>query len=242
MRASASDRIVNCPASLVLPRVREANDRRDDAAAYGTLVHHWMETGDPSPSWAADRHVSLLARKLEASGVRREDWWSGGEFETTWALNLRTLDLEKYSGVATGRDAWKESFDSTVWLTGTIDCRWKIPVAADDLKTGYRPAAEYNKQLLSYGVFLWLEDRRQTDTIPLSITHWPKYPINNLPSRHLWVAKAIDLEIHLSDLQFAIDNTDLEFYDGSGQDHCRFCESKKHCNEWKKNERVQKAI
>lgn len=236
MRASSSDRIVKCPASLVLPRVREANDRRDDAAAYGTLVHHWMETGDADPKWAAKNHVTLLKRKLMASGTKREHWWQGGVHESTWALNLRTLDLQKHAGFSQARDIWKESFDPVEWLTGTIDWSSTDPLAADDLKTGWCPEVKYNKQLLSYGLFLWLSVQRVVDRISLSITHWPKYPLTITPVRHSWVATSIDLECHLADLQFAMDNRDLEVYDGSGKGHCRFCESKKHCNEWRKNE------
>lgn len=237
MRASSSDRIVNCPASLVLPRVRKADKRRDDAAAYGTLVHHWMETGDPYPNWADDRHTALLERKLIASQVKREDWWPGGVHESTWALNLRTLDLRKYTGEARGRDAWKETWSPLEWLTGTIDWSNTNPLSADDLKTGWCPEVRYNKQLLSYGLFLWLDSGRAEDLIQLSITHWPKYPLDGLPVRHRWVATSVDLECHLADLQFSANNLDLEVFDGNGLGHCRFCESKKHCNEWSKNER-----
>lgn len=242
MRASASDRIVNCPASLVLPRVREANERRDDAAAYGTLVHHWMETGDSSPEWARPSHVALLARKLEASGVRREDWWRGGVHESTWALNLRTLDLQRHTGGPNTRDEWKEAFDPLEWLTGTIDWSMVDPLRADDLKTGWCPEVRYNKQLLSYGLFLWFNSGCTGDTVDLSITHWPKYPIAAPPKRYSWVATSVDLECHLADLQFSMANSDLEIYDGSGNGYCRFCESKKHCNEWSKNVRIQEAI
>lgn len=140
MRASETDRALLCPASLVLPRVARApNEKRDRAASYGTLAHHWAETGEIAPPWADPRDVDVLEKKLLLTGIKREDWWPHGHHEVSFAIRLadvhnqpelllmvRKDPTEIRPGVAyrcNGLDdmnEWKRSFDSR-WLTGTID-------------------------------------------------------------------------------------------------------------------------
>lgn len=129
--------------------MEEASETRDKAAAFGTLVHKWKETGVVPDDGSPD--AVCLEKKLILSGVKREDWWvpGEGEHEVTFAIELATAKLilwEAPKDSSTGcnapeppggwqgarcpgctecdtetADDWKKSFDPKQYLTGSID-------------------------------------------------------------------------------------------------------------------------
>lgn len=220
-----------CPASLVLPRTREPTENSIRATNFGTLVHHWKETGESNPKWADPRDIELLDKKLIATDIDREEWWDPavGEHEFSYALNLKTRELRKYRGARDGADAWKSAFGPE-WLTGTVDWVGLIDGLPwiDDLKTGRWPVEPTTKQLLSYGLFDYADRQWHPEYRAYrSITQWPKYPISGHPVRK-WgpLMTALDLEEHLDDLVWALEHpTEMN----PGREQCKFCDSQDVC-------------
>ncbi len=233
MRCSESDRAVICPASLVLPRTRVPNAKRDAAAAWGTDCHGWVETGRTDNE--AVEHKALL------SGIRREDWWpAGGRHEVTFAIHLPTRVVHLYDEAVQlavdsniSRDGWKAAFIGPEWLTGTIDYLGtrKGRPWVDDLKTGRWPVdPRKSRQLRSYALLPWILEGCPIDALYYrSITHWPRYPLAELPTRtgleH--PLTGLDLMTHLDDLRWSVEHPDEA---NPTEDGCRFCESKNDCD------------
>lgn len=252
MRGSEAGRAIICPASLVLPRVpREPSERRDRAANFGTLVHHWKETGDESPPWADPRDTKTLLKKLVLTGVDREFWWPSdeGRHEVTFALHLPTLELRFHEGdkaldlmtthpdgSVTGvpdRDLWKKGFGNE-WLTGTID--WLGNPAegvgyVDDLKTGSWPVdVKTSAQLRAYSLVPWVMAGQPLAWDGLvSITSWPKYKLSDPPKRTSHTLSALDLEETLVDLRHAYKHPEQVVPSEEG---CKFCDCKPLCPAW----------
>lgn len=205
MRASESDRTLICSASLVLPRSNLKSPDTIKAAEYGTAAHAWVETGEET-----DRNVT---RKVLRSGINREKWWPPeGRHEVAFALNLFTLELRKYKGKRAGADAWKRKYDGKKqWLTGTVDYLhthlgrpW-----VDDFKSGKWPVDYRTAQVTSYLLLPWVDEGCPNEGLYYrSITQWPLYPLDALPTRTGLgdPATAIELKMHLDDLKFAIEN------------------------------------
>lgn len=205
---------------------------RDSAAAFGTLVHHWAETGRVDLKSASKADIKCLQDKLELTGIKRDTYWpkaTGGQHEMTFAYNLLTLEVRWYEGKRAGADDWKgELREDHQWMTATVDWVEPYPGRIDDLKTGRWPVeAEDNKQLLSCAMAWWLEaGRPQEYSRPLSITQWPRYPKHGLPAVNYGNASALDLEAHLQDLRWSLDHPDETNVDF---DSCRFCDGKPNC-------------
>ncbi len=229
-RASESDRVVNCPHSLVVIRDKSESETRDDAAAFGTLAHYWKETGKVDLPDAKPGHVKTLLNKLEKSGIKRSRYWDVriGRHEVTFAYNLVTLEVRWYTGHRDGSDDWKAELRSdTAWMTGTVD--WEEPGGRiDDLKTGRWPCtAQDNKQLASYAIPFWLDlGRPIAYRRPLSITQWPRYPLTGLPEVNHGIVTGMELMTHLQDLQWAREHPDEA---NPNEEGCRFCEGKDNC-------------
>lgn len=161
----------------------------------------------------------------------RETWWpsANGEHEFTYALNLRTLELRKFDGRGKDADIWKKVFGPD-WLTGTVDWvgQWEGIPWIDDLKTGRWPVDPRTKQLLSYGLFDWVDQGKHPHyQAHRSITQWPKYPINGVP-RRTWgpLMTGLELEEHLDDLRWSLDHpTEMN----PTADGCKFCDSAPVC-------------
>lgn len=211
----------------MLPRVREKSVRATDAADFGTLVHHWKETGESDPAWASERDIVCLEKKLLGTGIKREDWWptGAGRHEVTFAVELYTLRLREYTGPREGADEWKKQF-SPRWLTGTID--WLATHNArpwiDDLKTGAWPVHVDTKQLLSYAMYPYA--KHAPFPYWTTITQWPKYPLAGLPRRTGRWASELDMLAHLDDLRWAHEHpTEIN----PTENGCRFCDSKPIC-------------
>lgn len=211
MRASSSDRAIDCPHSLVQLGERTVSENAETARDYGHVVHHWKETGRFK---GAEKYVTLLRKKLAATSVNRHEWWprGKGEHEVTFALHLDDVRLLIYDRLEEelDRDAWKEQFPTAEWLTGTID--WLVwgdentVPWVDDLKTGKWPVvAAESRQLDSYLLVPWIVQGCPSGWRGVkSITQWPQYPIHGAPRRnHKWV-NGFDMRAHLEDLRWAV--------------------------------------
>jgi hypothetical protein len=237
VRASESDRTLICPASLVLPRTpRERSEKTNRAAAFGTLAHHWVETGETA-GCGDPRDVQLLEEKIVLSGICREDWWSDGRHEVSFAINLLTGEVLDYEDRGDGwqnRDDWKASFKGSEWLTGTIDYLYENG-SVDDLKTGaWKVDPATSGQLRSYALYPWMRvgmplDWRST----VSITSWPKYPKHAPPTREYHELTGFDLLDHLEDLRWAATHPDEVNPSDEG---CRYCDAKPNCPAWADNQ------
>jgi hypothetical protein len=249
MRASESDRSLICPASLTIPRTRERSEGNLKSLAWGTLVHHWKETGDSYPSFADEKDTKCFNKKLVMTGVERESYWAGGEHEVTFAIRLDELHVERYvperGATNEDRDAWKANFPADKWLTGTID--YLKPDRLDDLKTGklmyfskaqqrwiYKPVpAAGNRQLWSYTMLPWCEAGCPDDWEFLtSITQWPRYPLDGLPIRtYAWVTSG-ELKMHLAEIRYALSHPNETKQPTDDDEDCLFCDSRPNCPEW----------
>ena len=219
MRASETDRGVICPASLVLPRYGESTNATV-AAEYGTLAHRWVETGRLPACSAKKRRRGcgcdgcVLEKKVLMSGIDRRQWWPKGEHEVTFALELFTLELRYYRGPRREANAWKARFYSKPrWLTGTIDYRGTIDRRpwVDDFKSG-KWQQDYRKpQVSCYLLPRWVEEGCPYDALYFrSITQWPKYPLDELPSRTglAHPMRGAGLHMHLDALRWAAEHPD----------------------------------
>lgn len=188
-RASNLDRTLQCLASQFLwnttpaIRLQPKSDRVIDSAAYGTMVHHWKETGDIVGS---ESHVKTFTKKLkylETCGVDRlEIWPVTGWHEVAVAYNC--VDGRVAVSYEGNTDEFKGKY-SEPWVTGSMDyvdtstdVLW-----IDDLKTGmlFDKAPGAIAQTYFYLMCMMKIFPRRAGRV--SITHWPKYPVENVPVR-----------------------------------------------------------
>ncbi len=160
--------------------------------------------------------------------MEREHFWptGRGEHEPTYALELGT-GVARKCPPGVDRDAWKRQYPLRTWLTGSPD--WETSEGGiDDLKTGrYPPSPEGNRQLLSYALFSWALAGRPLDwEVAVSITHWPRYPLNILPWRAVALVSGLDLAEHLEDLRDAAANP---YTLVPSAQSCTYCPSRAHC-------------
>lgn len=191
VRASSLDRTLQCLASTYLfntnPKVRlvGVSERAADAGEYGTMVHHWKETGEVV---GKESHVKTFTKKLDelkAAGIERLAIWpNSGYHEVAVAYNCVTgiVDIAHEGG----SNEFKSSH-SEPWVTGTLDYYIFLPdgrIAVDDLKTGAMFNKEPDEIAQTYFYLMCLEKVYKTGKDGfVSITHWPKYPIAGLPIR-----------------------------------------------------------
>lgn len=217
MRASASDRTVACPYSLVAPQTLV---RRTSASAeYGTAVHRWKETGEIP--FGPDG--KLLEKKLLLSGADRGILWPmDGEHEVTFAIGLVEPSVVMYGGPRDGADSWKASWPLD-HLTGTADYVGAVGWV-DDLKTGRRPVIPAESmQLRSYALAGWLSAGRPARySVMTTITQWPKYPLAAPPVRSEYALTGFDLEEHLERLRYAVAHTE----EANIGECCTFCDAR----------------
>lgn len=233
-RASELDRLMECPGSAWLPRKA---DYTGLAAAWGNMVHAWVETGVVEDS----NDGKLLQKRIDKAAVQRETLYpAGGEHEVPLAFNLVTEQAVRYPnpplppGVTRKAhvDAWKRSFGDE-WFTGSVDYvgelldSWWI----DDLKTGRDVTwGKYTWQQTAYAL-AWSKFKYGTYTNGRStITHWPRYPSGRPPNRMgavldtEWLKKALDKFRQLRVDILAQRPESLE----TGE-HCYFCPSSGVC-------------
>lgn len=213
----------------MLPRTRPRSDKADRAAAFGTLVHHWKETGEEEPQWADDRDLLCLQKKLAMSGVRREVWWPTGVHEVSFAIDLERAEVTRYTGDKFLRDEWKAKFDPTKYLTGTIDLLDTTGDApwVDDLKTGHWPVnPKTSRQLRSYALVPWLEAGSPYSWVcVVTITQWEKYPLAGQPKRKQHIITGFDMLEHLEEVRWAVAHPN----EVTPSEQCRFCDSRPSC-------------
>jgi PD-(D/E)XK nuclease superfamily protein len=233
-RASELDRLLVCPGSAVLPRVR---DEEGIAAAYGTCVHYWAETGRVLDG----THGRLLHRKLEATHVDREVLWPpDGEHEVAFAYNVISSAVQRYRApdpLPPGMSArahvgaWKEGFGDE-WVVGTLDYARRLfdTYWVDDLKTGrnaywddYRAQQTFYCLVYSLDVFADTRDGRS------SITHWRRYPIDGQPNRFGVALEARQLIAFQKELRALYDVVQKTKADGTIRHHLKPGEQCKYC-------------
>jgi hypothetical protein len=142
-----------------------------------------METGE----FPDGRAGTTLRKKVKEADVRREDYWSEGLHEVPVAYSVVTgqarvlvlpVSREK-------RDAWKSAFGDE-WIVGTADFVGSLMEQpwVDDLKTGRKVEYfDYRYQQGFYTMVWTLFQMGELVPARSTITHWPKYPIPNKPTR-----------------------------------------------------------
>jgi hypothetical protein len=151
------------------------------------MVHTWKETGKVVSNPEYPGHAKTFEKKLailEANGITRQDIWpKSGFHEVSFAFNCKDGRLGVcWVGGETAHQ-WKKGHGKQ-WITGTADLvgigdeLW-----IDDLKTGMVKAEpDEMGQLFFYAMCLSKMQGRK-EPVKVSITHWPKYPIDALPNR-----------------------------------------------------------
>jgi hypothetical protein len=184
-RASNLDRTLQCLGHLTLPWDDTKSDRAIEAAAYGTLVHTWKETGKVDVNSSYPGHAKTFEKKLtvlEAAGLSRQDIWPTGFHEVSFAFNCKDGRLGTCWVKGEAAHQWKKSHGKQ-WITGSADLIDVDQLWVDDLKTGMVKAEpDELGQLFFYAMCLSKYVARQ-EPVKVSITHWPKYPIDALPNR-----------------------------------------------------------
>lgn len=181
-RASSAARSMACPASTVLQSI----DKAGDAAIWGKFCHSWVETGGfvkqkEMTDKQFDAACTLLGKKIVASGIQREELWPlYGSFEVPFGINCVKEEVLQVENV----EGWRDRFGEE-WATGTIDYSSELLGDAwcDDLKTGRHLPHRDDPQIMMYCLARWLLDDKPS-VIRFTLTHWPKYPIDQPPNRY----------------------------------------------------------
>lgn len=243
-RASSLDRLLNCYGGEVLGGTDEKSEGVRIAADWGTMVHGWKETGNVEVVNGRKNLVPLFEKKLKLTGVRREQWWPEGMVHE---MAMAVRPFETYAQLVDGekaeKEAWKAAFGEE-WATGTLDgYQWMFDVLwVDDLKTGrFVTLEQYIEQLRFYalGASRLLDYR---GPVNVTLTHWPRYPVLNEPTRFGRVIEQDELnsfEKRLVGLRDDIrrareDKTRLRLVGG---EQCTFCPSRSRCTVGQEHER-----
>jgi hypothetical protein len=253
MRASSLPLLTKCTGSLVLSCTSERSKNADDAADWGTMVHHWVQTGEILGR--DKRSEKALARAIELSGIDRLSFWPvGGTHEGGLALRV--------DGVA--REANRDDTPRDGWITGHFDYQWWLwggELWVDDLKTGkfyanpepgqmghvaglasgenrFPPRADSEQQRF-YGLTLsrLLGYRGPVHT---SVTHWPRLPLTHrhAPPTRTWHHYSRDeLSYYYGELEsmYSTHKQNERALVGDGEltlnsgTWCRFCPARNNC-------------
>lgn len=238
-RASSLDRLLKCHGDLILGGTDEKSEYVKTAADWGTMVHHWKETGEVIVVNGRKNLAALFEKKLKLGGVKREQWWPMGmTHERAIAINPFTAYGQMLEGSKEEKEAWKAAHDNN-WATGTADGDyWMFDVlAVDDLKTGrFVTEEEYIEQRRFYclGISRLLEYR---GPVHATLTWWPRYPVVSQPQRFGRVFEADELnyfEKRLAklrdDVRRAREKRDsLILVPG---EHCTWCPSRNICDQF----------
>lgn len=244
-RASSLSRSLACPASTVLPTYDPKSEKAQDAADWGTLAHHWANTG----VILDHRYAELLRKHIDTCGIDRLALWPDNDKRIpagAFAIDCSHVDLCTVGYTNPDPAAirvWKSQFDDD-WFTGEWD------YAADhghylkvnDLKTGW-PVPPHDPQLVSYGLGLWLLQGRRHLSVELSVTHWPRPNLQakNPRAFHPPTTEYYDIDadtlmafgrtLHYTWLTrqriAASDNPELAATPG---EHCLFCPARIFCS------------
>lgn len=188
-RISSLDRLLACAGSEFLGGTDEKSEGARVAADWGTMVHHWKETGEIVAVNERTNLPPLFEKKLREGGVRREQWWPEDMVhELALAVDPSTEGKGYYRSLGRGdrgaKDKWKTDH-SDRFVTGTADgYAWMFDrLWVDDLKTGRDVTFEQHEQQLkgyALGVARVLEYR---GPVHATVTWWPRYPVVSQPQR-----------------------------------------------------------
>jgi hypothetical protein len=236
-RASSLDRLLNCYGGEILETEELRTESTFIAADWGSMVHDWKETGEVKAFNGRTNLVPLFKKKLDVTGVRREQWWPTTMIhELAMAIKPGEAYAQLLDGGKEEKEAWKAAFDFQ-WGTGTLDgYDWMFDVLwIDDLKTGrFVTEEDYIEQRRFYalGLSRLLGYR---GPVNVTLTHWPRYPVPSLPSRFGRVVEADELDDFEKRLRKLRDDISRAREDrGSlvlnpGESQCGFCPSRKRC-------------
>jgi PD-(D/E)XK nuclease superfamily len=245
-RGSSLPLLTKCAGSLVLPcvefRTPEAIERARDAATWGTMVHHWKETGEIRHEDKRTR--TAFEKALELSEVKRETYWpidGEHEIEVSWRLDgsrraVRGLPPKGEPG----------------WMTGHIDyARYWVNqingnsiLRINDLKTAKRYYDRWthqevfqpdprSPQLMGYGLALAAADNFDGPVI-LDIVHWPKLPLSERHSPPVvyesWVSpEEREAEWLIMENLYAQSRLPVGEVTLNPGPHCKFCPAQLAC-------------
>lgn len=228
----------------MLLREETKSERAVEAAAFGTLAHHWKETGDPGTG----RLATTLKKKIKESGVDRGELWPEGLHEVPVAYNVLTTEARALVLPVSfeAKTDWKASFGAE-WVVGTLDFCGSLLGGpwVDDLKTGREAHwTSYRAQQTFYLMAWTLFTEHQLVPGRSTITHWPRYPIAKKPLRYgevLDEGNYLDFQVRLRNLW--TEATRLKEIKESGMDvtprlnegeQCVYCPSKLSCTKGQK--------
>ena len=250
LRASKLPLLMRCTGSLVMSCDESKSENADKAAAWGTMVHFWAQTGKvKGPN---KRSENALHRAIALSGINRGDYWpDGGNHEGS--LSVR---------VDGRREVSRDDSPRIGWVTGHYDYQYWLldgELWIDDLKTGKvypNPAPGWpghmdgvpvgdnrypqdvgSPQLKTYALAL-AELLEYRGPVTVSLTHWPRVPVSlrhSLPER-LWTRYSHqELMNHWRDLEMMYEQAQHNQRAAMGHedtmilvpgDWCKFCPAK----------------
>ncbi len=155
------------------------------AADWGTMVHHWKSCGEVKAVNKRENLVPLFHKKLKEGGVKREDWWPNHDQGFFHEIATAVSPFKDYLWCPGGDpEEWKKE-QSDDYCTGTTDgYGWMFDALwVDDLKTGrWVTLEEHIQQLRFYalGIARRLDYR---GPVHVTLTHWPRYKVDNKPLR-----------------------------------------------------------
>ena len=242
-RASQLDRTLQCPGHLTLPHTREVSQNAVNAAEYGTMVHHWAETGEIVGSKSHTKTFEKKLSVLQTNGITRQTLWPiSGYHEVTFAYNC--VDGRLGTCWLKGQEATRAKLSyGDDWVTGTADYVYIKDglCGVNDLKTGmlFDSQPDELSQLYFY-LMCWTKYTGVTETKDglLSVIHWPKYPLDSLPGTEERVIpwlRLVKFENYLQKLHKNYKEGSAPFVLG---EECEYCPAAESCPLLSKEENV----
>lgn len=227
VRASSLDLFLACSGYLHLPAAPTVYTKAEEAAAWGTMVHTWKQTG----KIVHENKRTAASFKKRAARVNREKLWptEHGWHEVGLAYNWNYGYAVSHFGRNNAEvEEWKRSFGDN-WITGTCDYFNEETLEVNDLKTGkwWSKTPRESAQIAFYAMCLDMLFGDGRD-IPLSCTHWPRYPAKGLPDTTEESVTRDELARFEEKLQRACEESLRPAYN-PGEDQCRFCPARNNC-------------
>lgn len=230
-RASSLDLFLSCSGYLHLPLAPKIYSASSDAAAWGTMVHTWKETGKvvhPKKSTA-----DSFRRRLKKLGIRREDYYGDGIHEINVAYNWKMGYVVPYYGK--DGELWKSTFGMD-WVTGTVDYAetreygdedYSAGLLVDDLKTGkwWSKRPRESAQIIFYCMCI---SKMYRANVNARVTHWPRYPATGIPTQDTQLITVEELDRFEERLQKACEEASYPKFNPS-EENCRFCPGRNAC-------------
>lgn len=247
-RSSSIERVVACPASSVIPSGPDTRSEAvQEAADWGTFVHHWAATGTFLELEKWPNFPKLLKDRLsrmpgEPEEFRAELWPVTGRHEVTFAIDVvKPGRIASFQGSKDQVKDWSAQLGDN-WLKGEADYVGETAFGAlwiDDLKTGRYPPDPKSGQLLTYalGAYLSIPIPDRPKYLAVSVTHWPRYPKDSPPQRTWGKVTPLDLKKWYLTLQATKQETTrlralpvVKVIAATNPgEHCTFCPAKSGC-------------